>query len=73
MFDSIKDFASSLDGKSLAIGAVLGAVLLGTVSVAYAVCTNKSDAEPEAPKADDQAAAEPAADDVKATDDSAAA
>lgn len=55
MFDSIKNFAASLDGKSLAIGAVLGAVTLGAVSVAYCAFSGNAEdkpVEPEAPKAE---------------------
>ncbi len=35
MFDSIKSFASSLDGKSLGVGAVLGATTLAVAAIAY--------------------------------------
>lgn len=52
MFDSIKSFASSLDGKSLALGAVLGAVALGVVSVTYCAFTGKDEDKPKAPKAE---------------------
>lgn len=72
MFDSIKNFAASLDGKSLAIGAVLGAVTLGAVSVAYCAFSGKDEdkpVEPEAPKAETET--QPAED--KPADESATA
>ena len=76
MFDSIKNFAASLDGKSLAIGAVLGAVTLGAVSVAYCAFSGKDEdkpIEPEAPKAESQTETETQPAEDKPADESATA
>ena len=35
MFDSIKSFAASLDGKSMGVGAVLGASTLAVAAIVY--------------------------------------
>lgn len=47
MFESIKTFTTSLDGKSLGVGAVLGAATLALASVAYAYFTDKPVADAE--------------------------